>query len=252
MVDNKELIERAHSGDKSARDTLLCENTGLIYSIVKRFLNRGTELEDLFQIGCVGMLKAIDKFDMSYGVQFSTYAVPMITGEIRRFLRDDGIIKVSRNVKENNIKIARVIEDMNKKYGREPTIEEIAEHTGLEKDDILLAIDSRIEVDSIYQTVSRSDGDEMYIVDKLASNGMLRGTEGMLKIQDLEKDKLINHIVLMENLQKLNDREREIINLRFFKDKTQSEIAKEMGTNQVQISRMEKKAIVKLREYLQL
>lgn len=252
MVDNKELVIRAHNGDKSARDMLLCENTGLIYSIVKRFANRGIEVEDLFQIGCVGMLKAIDKFDTNFNVQFSTYAVPMITGEIKRFLRDDGIIKVSRTVKENNIKISRVIEDVNKKYGREPTIEEIENQTGLSRDDILFALDSRIEVDSIYKTVNKKDGDEMYIVDKLASNGMLGNGNDIEKHQDIEKEKIINHIVLMEVVQKLSDEEREIIKLRFFKEKTQTETAKVMGTNQVQISRMEKRAILKLREYLQL
>ena len=171
-MNNLEMIKLAHEGNKEARDLLVEENVGLIWSIVKRFTGRGCEVEDLFQIGCIGILKAIDKFDTSYEVQFSTYAVPMISGEIKRFLRDDGIIKISRTLKENNYKIAQAVASLTADLNREPTIDEISEYTGLSREDIVVAMESNIEVESIHKTVYQNDGNEIYLVDKLAGNGI--------------------------------------------------------------------------------
>ena len=166
-MDTITLIKQAHLGDKKARDKLLIENTGLIWSVVRRFLNRGHEGEDLFQIGCIGMLKAIDRFDLDYKVAFSTYAVPLITGEIRRFLRDDGIIKISRTIKENQVKIIGETEKFKEKNKREPTIEEIAKGCNLSKEDVVTAIESLREVESIYRETESSYGKNKNIIDKI-------------------------------------------------------------------------------------
>lgn len=250
MADNTKLIIEAHNGDKEARDRLVNENTGLIWSIVRRFMGRGYESEDLFQIGVVGILKAIDKFDVSYKVQFSTYAVPMITGEIKRFLRDDGIIKVSRSLKENNIKIKQFITQYIQKKGEEPSICQIEENTGISKEDIVLAMSTNIEVESIYNTVYSGDGNDVYVVDKIAYGDGEQSTGNINNGYDYEKEKLINHMVIEELLEWLPDSDREIIFMRYFKDMTQQEVANVLGTNQVQISRMEKRILMNLRKNL--
>lgn len=235
------MIKLAHNGDKEARDLLVNENVGLIWSIVKRFSGRGYEMEDLFQIGCIGILKAIDKFDITFNVQFSTYAVPMITGEIKRFLRDDGIIKVSRSLKENNYKISKAVGELSIKLNREPTIEEIAEKLEMSSEEIIMTMEANIEVESIHKTIYQNDGNEIYLVDKISKDGISNSIENINISEDTEKDNLINHMVLKEIIEKLDPREKELIILRYYKDKTQVEVAKVLGISQVQVSRMEKR-----------
>lgn len=235
----KEMIERAHKGDKEARNALILDNCGLIWSIVKRFLGRGYEAEDLFQIGSIGLIKAVDKFDTSYDVCFSTYAVPMIAGEIKRFLRDDGIIKVSRSIKETIVKVQKAREKLHGELGEEPRIDAIAQETGLSDEEIVMAIEASCEVESVYKTIYQSDGNEITILDRISDESC-----------DGEKEKLVNHIVLTEVLAKLEDSEKKLIILRYFKDKTQTEVAKEMGISQVQVSRTEKKILLRLRKIM--
>ncbi len=244
------MIKLAHNGDKEARDLLVNENVGLIWSIVKRFSGRGYEMEDLFQIGCIGILKAIDKFDITFNVQFSTYAVPMITGEIKRFLRDDGIIKVSRSLKENNYKISKAVGELSIKLNREPTIEEIAEKLEMSSEEIIMTMEANIEVESIHKTIYQNDGNEIYLVDKISKDGISSSIENINISEDTEKDNLINHMVLKEIIEKLDPREKELIILRYYKDKTQVEVAKVLGISQVQVSRMEKKILLKMRKNL--
>ena len=228
------LIEQAHKGDKEARDRLVENNMGLIWSIVRRFMNRGYEPEDLFQIGSIGLLKAIDKFDTGYDVKFSTYAVPMITGEIKRFLRDDGMLKVSRTIKENAVKIRGVRETMSSELNREPTIEELSRKTGISKEDVVLALDSANEVESLHKTVYQGDGSAILLMDRLEENRN-------------DQEELLNRLLLEELLKELSDQERELITLRYFEEKTQSDIAKRLGISQVQVSRMEKRILARLR-----
>lgn len=244
------MIKLAHNGDKEARDLLVNENVGLIWSIVKRFSGRGYEMEDLFQIGCIGILKAIDKFDITFNVQFSTYAVPMITGEIKRFLRDDGIIKVSRSLKENNYKISKAVGELSIKLNREPTIEEIAEKLEMSSEEIIMTMEANIEVESIHKTIYQNDGNEIYLVDKISKDGISTSIENINISEDTEKDNLINHMVLKEIIEKLDPREKELIILRYYKGKTQVEVAKVLGISQVQVSRMEKKILLKMRKNL--
>lgn len=229
------LIARSQAGDKEAREVLIEKNLGLVHHIVKRFLGRGYEAEDLFQIGSIGLMKAIDKFDLSYDVKFSTYAVPMISGEIKRFLRDDGMVKVSRSLKENGWKIKQAAERIVHEKGREATLEEIAEATGLEKEDIVMAMEANVEVESIYKSMYQSDGSEICLVDRLPEK------------KD-ENEKLLNHMLLEQLLNGLEEEERRLIRLRYFQDKTQVEVARKLGISQVQVSRMEKRILIRMRE----
>lgn len=231
------LIARSQAGDKAAREALIEKNLGLVHHIVRRFLGRGYDAEDLFQIGAIGLMKAIDKFDLAYDVKFSTYAVPMISGEIKRFLRDDGIVKVSRTLKENGWKIRQAAEQIYHERGRDATLEEIAEATGIAREDIVMAMEANVEVESIYKSVYQSDGNEIYLVDKLPE-----------KKDDNEK--LLNHMLLEQLIGELGEEERLLIRLRYFQDKTQVEVAKNLGISQVQVSRMEKKILVRMREKL--
>lgn len=231
------LILQAKQGDKEARDVLIQENLGLVRHIVKRFAGRGYDMEDLFQIGTIGLMKAIDKFDTDYGVQFSTYAVPLIMGEIKRFLRDDGLVKVSRNLKENGYRIRQAEEMISHREGRSATLEELAEATSLTKEEIVLALEANAEVESIYKPVYQSDGSQIYLVDQIAD-------------KENEKEKLLNHMLLKKLLDELDEKEREIITLRYFQDKTQTEVAKKLGVSQVQISRLEKKILIHMRQEL--
>lgn len=231
-------IEKAQNGDKTERDALVTENVGLIYMVLKRFSNRGLEQEDLFQIGVIGLIKAIDKFDLSREWSFSTYAVPMIIGEIRRFLRDDGMIHVSRQIKDNARKIAMVKEDLKKNNNHDPTIEELVKATGLRAEEILAAIEASTEVESIYQPIgSQSDGSQLVIADQLEDT----------KRSEME---LINRITVVQMLESLEERERRLIELRYMEGKTQSESAKVLGMNQVAVSRLEKKILLCLRQQL--
>ncbi|MDD6812180.1 MAG: SigB/SigF/SigG family RNA polymerase sigma factor [Lachnospiraceae bacterium] len=256
MEETAVLIGRSQAGDKEAREKLIEENLGLVRHIVKRFLDRGYEAEDLFQIGCIGLMKAIDKFDLNYDVRFSTYAVPMIQGEIKRFLRDDGMVKVSRTLKENGWKIKQAAERLAHTLGRDATLQEISEETELSVEDIVLALDANVEVESIYKSVYQSDGNEIYLVDQVVGKAggvgqsVLEG--GLLNdngvCEDTEKEELLNHMLLEQLLEGLDEQERELITLRYFQEKTQVEVAKRMGISQVQVSRMEKRILLRLRK----
>ncbi len=236
--DTIRLIEAAHRGDKSARDRLVTENMGLIWSIVRRFSGRGYELEDLFQIGSIGLLKAIDKFDTNYDVRFSTYAVPMIQGEIKRFLRDDGMVKVSRTLKENGWKIKKAAEQLAFQLGRDATLEEIAATTELSVEDIIMAMEANEEVESIYRTVYQGDGNEIYLLDKI---------EAREDVSVGQTESLLNHMMIKQLLDELSNEEKKLIILRYYKEKTQTEVAKELGISQVQVSRLEKKILLRMR-----
>lgn len=232
-MDTLTLINRAHQGDKLARDKILIENTGLIWSIVRRFLNRGHEGEDLFQIGCIGMLKAIDRFDTEFDVAFSTYAVPMIAGEIRRFIRDDGIVKISRKIKENQMKIMHQREIYINEKKQEPTIEELEKVCDLTKEEIVMAMDASRNVESIDK--------EMYSKDSAYT--LMDLAEDDTNIEET----VLNKIMVQQLMDMLESKERKITNLRYFKNKTQSQVAKEMGMTQVQVSRLEKKILNSMR-----
>lgn len=229
-----DVIIRAQSGDKAARDKLVEDNIGLVWSIVKRYTGRGYEVDDLFQIGSIGLIKAIDKFDLSFNVKFSTYAIPMIQGEIKRFLRDDGIVKVSRIAKENNWKIKKVVMAFEKQYAREPTIDEISKLTGLDKSDIIFAMETDITIDSINRILYENDGHEVYLIDSI-NNGFD------------EIEKIVDNMVLEKVINILNEEEKNIIKMRYYEGKTQTQIADMMGMSQVQVSRYEKKIIERLR-----
>lgn len=237
MDHTKELIESAHNGDRQARDILITENMGLIWSIVRRFSGRGYEIEDLFQIGSIGLIKAVDKFDTSFDVKFSTYAVPMITGEIKRFLRDDGIIKVSRTLKETVVKVQRAKEQITKSDGHDPTIEEISQEIGVASEEIVMALEAGSEIESIYKTIYQGDGNSILLIDKIEEDKN-------------EHETLINKMVLNDLLKLLSPKEQKIIEMRYFEEKTQTDIAKELGISQVQVSRLEKRILARMREAL--
>ncbi len=234
-MDTIELIRRSQQGDKEARDKVITDNIGLVWSIVRRFMSRGHEPEDLFQIGSIGLMKAIDKFDLSYEVKFSTYAVPMIMGEIKRFLRDDGVIKVSRSLKETAGKVRMTREKLSDLYGREPTIEEIGNELNLAKEEIVMALESGSEVESLYKTIYQGDGNAIYLIDKLEQTND-------------ENEIMIDRLALKETIASLDEKDQELIRLRYFMDRTQTDIAKELGISQVQVSRLEKKILMKMRE----
>ena len=237
MEEVSALIAKAQEGSQEARELLVEKNLGLVHHIVKRFLGRGYDAEDLFQIGSIGLLKSIDKFDLSYDVKFSTYAVPMITGEIKRFLRDDGMVKVSRTIKENGWKVRQAQEKISARMGRDATLSEIEEETGISREDIVLALEAGAEVESIHKPVYQADGSEIYLVDRLPE-------------QRNENEALLNHLMLESMFQELTSREQQLIRLRYFEDRTQTEVAKQMGITQVQVSRLEKKILLRLRSLL--
>lgn len=229
------LIQKSHDGDEEARAQLVEENVGLIWCVVRRFLGRGVESEDLFQIGSIGLLKAIDKFDFSFDVKFSTYAVPMISGEIQRFLRDDGIIKVSRSLKELAYKAFLARERLQENLHREPTLEELSSDMGVEKEELAMAMEASSEVESIYKPVYQKDGNEVPLLEKLEE-------------KDCQEEKVLNRMLLSTLLEELGKEERQLIYLRYFSNKTQTEIGQELGISQVQVSRMEKKILRRMRE----
>ena len=245
------LIAKSQAGERDAREVLIEKNLGLVHHIVRRFAGRGHELEDLFQIGVIGLMKAIDKFDLNLGVKFSTYAVPMITGEIKRFLRDDGLVKVSRTIKENGLKVKLARQKIQAKEGREPTLQEIGEATGLSMEDVVMAVEASVEVESIYSAVYQDDGSEVYLVDKVVrgEHGSVGSSMvGVAGSEDTEKEELLNHMLLNQLLDTLEPAERELIGMRYFQNKTQVEIAGILGVSQVQVSRMEKKILLRLLE----
>lgn len=242
ILDHEEtidLIKKAQNGDKYAQDSLVSHNLGLVRSVLKRFANRGYEKEDLYQLGCIGLIKAIEKFDFNYDVRFSTYAVPMIIGEIKRFLRDDGIIKVSRSLKQTAGKIKMIKEELSKQLGREPTLQEISDELNISKEDIVMALDSNVQPDYLYDVIHQDDGSPVHLIDKISETSTKDDGE------------VIDRIALSEVLSKLKSRERQIIVLRYFKDKTQTEIAQMLGISQVQVSRIEKKVLQHMKELLE-
>ena len=254
MEETSVLIARSQAGEKEAREVLIEKNLGLVHHIVRRFAGRGYELEDLFQIGTIGLMKAIDKFDLKLGVRFSTYAVPMIAGEIKRFLRDDGPVKVSRTIKENGMKIAVARQRFQTAEGREPTLQELSEQTGLSREEIVIAMEASASVESIYSAVYQEDGSEIYLVDKVVrgERGSVGSSPGLgLGGEDAEKEKLLNHMLLKQLLDSLNPQEKSLIRMRYFQNKTQMEVAAVLGVSQVQVSRLEKKILRSLRERAQ-
>ena len=231
------LIGRAHQGDKVARDKVYEENIGLIYSVVKRFAGRGVEAEDLFQIGSIGLLKAVDKFDTSFEVKFSTYAVPMIIGEIRRYLRATGIIKVSRSLKESQYRVFKIREDLEKKLGREPSVTELAEAAEISLEELNMVLEAGAEVESLHKTIYQGEGTELSLLDKIPE-------------KENRQEKLLDKVLLEELLGRLEAEERKLIYMRYFQDMTQTEIARQLHISQVQVSRMEKRILKKLKKLL--
>ncbi|KAF0825872.1 RNA polymerase sporulation sigma factor SigF [Cytobacillus firmus] len=229
----KELIKQSQSGDQGARDKIVQKNMRLVWSVVQRFLNRGYEPDDLFQIGCIGLLKSVDKFDLSYDVKFSTYAVPMIIGEIQRFIRDDGTVKVSRSLKEMGNKIRKAKDELSKTLGRIPTVTELSEFLEISPEDIILAQEASRIPSSIHETVYENDGDPITLLDQIDD-----GNEG----------KWFDKIALKEAIRELDERERLIVYLRYYKDQTQSEVAARLGISQVQVSRLEKKILQQMKD----
>ncbi|MFJ5621189.1 RNA polymerase sporulation sigma factor SigF [Peribacillus loiseleuriae] len=231
----RSLIRRSQSGDQEARDKIVNSNLRLVWSVVQRFLNRGYEPDDLYQIGCIGLLKSVDKFDLSFEVKFSTYAVPMIIGEIQRFIRDDGTVKVSRSLKEMAHKVRRAREELSKTYGRVPTLAELAEYLELTPEEIVLAQEASRSPSSIHETVYENDGDPITLLDQIA---------------DTNETKWFDKIALKEAIHGLDERERLIVYLRYYKDQTQSEVAVRLGISQVQVSRLEKKILQQMKDHM--
>ncbi|QPJ85933.1 RNA polymerase sporulation sigma factor SigF [Sarcina sp. JB2] len=236
--DNTELIKLAKSGNDEAMNKLVEVNTPLVSSICKKFMNRGYEYEDIFQIGSMGLVKAINNFDSSFNVKFSTYAVPMIIGEIKRFLRDDGMIKVSRNTKILAKKLHYDKETLVKELNREPTIDELATFSNVDKEDIVFALESVNNMQYLYDTIHQDEGTPVLLIDKLSESPD-------------EDNNMIDKIALKEAINSLDIKSKEIIMLRYFKDKTQIQVAKMLGISQVQVSRIEKKVLVLMRKYLE-
>ncbi|GBF11560.1 RNA polymerase sporulation sigma factor SigF [Tepidibacillus infernus] len=231
----KELIIQSQNGDDKAKELIVNSNIRLIWSVVQRFLNRGYEADDLFQIGAIGLLKAVDKFDLSFDVKFSTYAVPMIIGEIQRFIRDDGTVKVSRSLKETANKVRKAKDELSKQLGRLPTIKEIADHLHISPEDVVFAQEANRAPSSIHETVFENDGDPITLMDQ---------------ISDDSQDKWFEKLALQEAIRSLNERERLIVYLRYYKDQTQSEVAERLGISQVQVSRLEKKILSMIKDQL--
>ena len=235
--DNLQLIPLAKEGNTEALNKLIEANLPLVTSISKKFTNRGYEYEDIYQIGCMGLVKAIKNFDEKYNVKFSTYAVPMIIGEIKRFLRDDGMIKVSRNVKSLAKKLHFDKEALTKELNREPTVEELAQFSGMDKEEILFALESSASMQYLYEVIHQDDGSPVLLIDKLSENAV-------------EDKNITEKIALKEALRNLDTKSRQIIVLRYFKDKTQIQVAKMLGISQVQVSRIEKKVLSEMRKQL--
>ncbi len=231
------LIKEAQNGNREAFECIVNENIGLVWSVVKKFQGRNIETDDLFQLGSMGLVKAVKKFNFEYDVKFSTYAVPMIMGEIKRFLRDDGIIKVSRGLKETAYRALKAKEVLRLKYDREPTIEEIAEHINIDRETLVMAIDSVRDVDSIDRKIENEKGKEMNVIDTIAAEGDKSG-------------EIVDNILLNTAIEHLDEREKMIVNMRYMEELTQSDVAKKIGVSQVQVSRLEKKILKKLRGFM--
>lgn len=235
--EKKVLFERIHKGDTSARDEFISGNLRLVLSVIQRFNNRGEYVDDLFQVGCIGLIKAIDNFDVSQNVRFSTYAVPMIIGEIRRYLRDNNSIRVSRSLRDVAYKALQAKEKLTNKNSKEPTISEIAKELNLPKEDVVFALDAIQDPISLFESVYHDGGDAIYVMDQV-------------KDEKNNDENWLEGISLKEAMRKLNDREKLILNLRFFEGRTQMEVAEEIGISQAQVSRLEKTALTHMRKFI--
>lgn len=232
-----ELFVKIKNGDKEARDTFIKGNLRLVLSVIQRFSNRGENPDDLFQVGCIGLIKAIDNFDTEVGVQFSTYAVPMIIGEVRRFLRDEGPIRVSRSLKDIAYKALRAKENYINRYSKEPTITELAKELDIPKEEIVFALDAISDPVSLYEPVYHDGGEAVYVMDQVKDT---KNTDAAW----------LENIAINEALRNLTDREKHILDLRFFRGKTQMEVAEEIGISQAQVSRLEKSALKQMKKYV--
>ncbi len=232
-AEKEELLKKVRQGDKSAREKLVAGNLRLVLSVIQRFSGRGENPDDLFQVGCIGLMKAIDNFDISQNVRFSTYAVPMIIGEIRRYLRDNNPIRVSRSIKDTAYHAMQVREELMNKNNREPTVGEIAEKLGQPRADVVMALESVVEPVSLYDPVFSDGGDTIYVMDQVGDNN--------------DDNNWLGEIALKDAIKGLTDREKNILTLRFLAGKTQMEVSEEIGISQAQVSRLEKGALLKLR-----
>ena len=236
-AEKNELLMRTKQGDEKAREALINGNLKLVLSVIRRFSSRGENPDDLFQIGCIGLIKAIDNFDMSLGLQFSTYAVPMIIGELRRFLRDNNVIRVSRSTRDLAYRALNVKETLISKLGREPSIEEIAKELDTPKEDVVNALDAIVDPISLYEPVFSENGDSIYVMDQISDT---KNTD----------ENWLQKIAISEAIRSLPERERNIIELRFFAGKTQMEVAQEIHISQAQVSRLEKGALLQIKKQI--
>ncbi len=228
-----ELLVRIRQGDMKAREQLISGNLRLVLSVIQRFTNRGENLDDLFQVGCIGLIKAIDNFNIDLGVRFSTYSVPMIIGEIRRYLRDNNAVRVSRSMRDTAYHAMQVKERLSLENRQEPTVEEIAKELGIKKEEVVLALESIVEPVSLYEPIYNDGGDTIYVMDQIGDQNDDRNW--------------LDEIELKEEIKKLSPREKKILNLRFMQGKTQMEVAKEVGISQAQVSRLEKGALKRIK-----
>lgn len=233
----KELFQRIQKGDDSAREEFINGNLRLVLSVIQRFNNRGEYVDDLFQVGCIGLIKAIDNFDVTQNVKFSTYAVPMIIGEIRRYLRDNNSIRVSRSLRDIAYKALQAKERLTNKNAKEPTIQEIADELQMAKEDVVFALDAIQDPISLFESVYHDGGDAIYVMDQVSDEKNI-------------DENWLEGISLKEAMRKLSEREKHILNLRFFEGKTQMEVAEEIGISQAQVSRLEKTALIHMRKYI--
>ena len=231
--ETRELLVKSHNGDKEAREALIAGNLRLVLSVIQRFGNRGESPDDLFQVGCIGLMKAIDHFDVNQGVQFSTYGVPMIIGEVRRFLRDNNSVRVSRSLRDTAYKAIQCKERLTTEHGKEPTVEEIAQSLEIRREDVVLALEAIVEPVSLYEPVFSDGGDTIYVMDQVGDNN--------------DDNNWLDEIALKEAISDLSDREKRILSMRFFQGKTQMEVASEIGISQAQVSRLEKGALGKIK-----
>ncbi len=224
-----ELLKKIREGDKNARSELINGNLRLVLSVIQRFTNRGENLDDLFQVGCIGLIKAIDNFDVNQNVRFSTYAVPMIIGEIRRYLRDNNSVRVSRSLRDTAYHAMQIKERLTNENQKEPTVEEIAKEMNIKKEEVVMALEAIVEPVSLYEPLYNDGGDTIYVMDQVGDSN--------------SDDNWIDEIVFKQSIEKLSDREKKILSMRFMQGKTQTEVAREIGISQAQVSRLEKSAI---------
>lgn len=233
--EKRELLEKAHRGDQRAREELVNGNLRLVLSVIQRFANRSENMDDLFQVGCIGLIKSIDNFDVTQAVRFSTYAVPMIAGEVRRYLRDNNPVRVSRSMRDTAYHAIQAKEKLVNSLGREPTINEIADEMGLKKEEVVIALEAIVDPVSLYEPVYNDGGDTIYVMDQIGDGGTDEGW--------------IDEILMRQSIEDLSEREKRILSLRFMRGLTQIEVAEEIGISQAQVSRLEKGALMKIRNH---